>query len=77
MSSSKNILIYGDSMINGLDDQKIDTEVNFGFTIEQMLNKEKEGIGLSYLLNEHKYNSVIICAGHNDITNGFSSEVIT
>ena len=69
---SYNTLLYGDSLvninINNLKDFDFEIASYPGHTTEDLINLDKKGIGLSYLLEINKYKAVIICAGINDST---------
>lgn len=62
------VLIYGDSLSEGLILEDFDTtiETRRGYTTEDFLNEEKKDIGLSMLLSEDQYNYLVIVMGTND-----------
>ncbi len=63
------MLIYGDSTCCNL---KINghTESNFNQTVENMLERDKQCIGLNMLLKEDSYSHLIFFGGSNDIGHG-------
>lgn len=60
------ILIFGDSLADGIDDlsENVTNTTHFGATIEQL------NANFDFYLNENQYNIVVVIVGSNDLANG-------
>lgn len=73
------VLIYGDSMLFGVCNIKgctIHNECVPGLTLTESLRLEEKNLGLSFVLDEDKYDSLVLCLGTNDFCERLGSEII-
>jgi len=72
------VLIYGDSLADGLELKQHDTHIESypGITVSELCRMEDEGLGITLSLQEDVYDAVVLIVGTNDLAKGHTEDEI-